>query len=96
MRPLLLASILLAACSSSSDDGPAPTPAESVALFGDLPPATPNVLRGVWSQTAIAAAGTTDSRFRFEDGKVVAGVRCTSSANLTPPFISLYFLTHSP
>lgn len=86
MRSLLFASLILASC-SSSDDGPPPTPAESVALFGDLPAPTPNVLRGVWSSAQTVSAGTSDTRFRFADGKVIGGVRCTSSANLTDPFI---------
>ena len=86
---LLLASLFLPAlpACASSDDGPPPTPAETIALYDNLPAPTPNVLRGVWSSAQTAAAGTTDTRFRFADGKVIGGVRCTSSANLTAPFI---------
>lgn len=41
----------------------------------------------MWSREAVGSAGSADTRFRFTDGKVIAGTRCTSSANLTAPFV---------
>ena len=85
MKRLLL--VLVVSCGGASEDTAPVTPAASIALFDPLPAPTPDVLRGVWGVKVQTAAGTADSRFRFADGVVTGGVRCTSSANLTPPFV---------
>jgi hypothetical protein len=69
----------LGASGCSSDDattpgGPRP---EYEALFDPLPAATPDVLRGVWGVTQTSDTGSANLRFRFTDGKLVGGARCT-------------------
>lgn len=65
----------------SSSGGTATSGSSEVdALFGTLPTATSGKLQGVWSQTTSADSGTADVRFRFADGKLVAGVKCTYPA----------------
>jgi hypothetical protein len=78
---LIGALFVLAACSSSTDSGPAPPTSES--LFDPaLPPASPNKLRGVWSQGGVQtqAAGTIEVRYRFLEKYVVGAVKCVPAS----------------
>jgi hypothetical protein len=73
--PLLFASIVLG-CSSDEAAEPAARP-EYEALFDPLPAATQDVLRGVWGVTQTSDTGQANLRFRFGDGKLIGGARCT-------------------
>jgi hypothetical protein len=53
-------------------------PAPAVAsLFEPLAAPTPDRLAGVWSTTTTNSDGKSELRFRFAEGQVVGGVRCT-------------------
>jgi len=67
--------LLTAACGGSSDE-PVTRP-EYEPLFDPLPAATPDVLRGVWGTTQTSDTGSANLRFRFADGKLTGGARCT-------------------
>lgn len=46
-------------------------------LFGTLGKATGDKLAGVWSSTQTSESGEAEVRFRFAEGKLIAGVKCT-------------------
>lgn len=73
--PLFL-SVTTSGCSSDEAASPATRP-EYEALFDPLPAATPDVLRGVWGVTQTSDTGSANLRFRFTDGKLIGGARCT-------------------
>jgi hypothetical protein len=54
------------------------------ALFGAFPTNTPNTLRGVWGVTLADGDASADLRFRFTDGKVIGGVKCTYKQRSEP------------
>jgi hypothetical protein len=72
---------------SSGTPSPAPTSTtpsgdaspEVQALFGTLPAATPDKLRGVYGEVVNANGSSTDLRFRFDKDRIVGGVKCTVS-----------------
>jgi hypothetical protein len=64
--------------SSSSSGGTASSGIPEVdGLFGTLGKATGDKLAGVWSATSTSESGDAEVRFRFAEGKLVAGVKCT-------------------
>ena len=88
-RAIALGFLLGGATSCSSSSSSASTDSvlapEITALFGTLPAASPDKLRGVWSLKAANSAGTADLRMRFTDDKLVLGVRCEYTVpNLQP------------
>lgn len=67
---------------SSNSEAPRP---DYELLFDPQPAATPDVLRGVWGVTQTSKTGTANLRFRFTDGKIIGGARCTfDQAGATP------------
>lgn len=74
--------------SSGSSGAPAPEPTstpssgdaspEVQALFGTLPNATPDTMRGVWGDSVTSNGAVTDLRFRFDKDRIVGGVKCNA------------------
>lgn len=80
MKRVLAAMVMMsAACTVNAQDDSAASP-QTKALFAELPAATPDKLRGVWSLKSQGNAGDAEIRLRFTDGKIVGGVRCTTKA----------------
>src|SRR5262245_12721156 len=72
-----------------ADGGTSATSAQDVsALFGALPTATPDKLRGVWSSTQTGVEGTADLRLRFDQGKLTAGVKCVYNVPGLQPMVT--------
>ncbi len=84
MRPVLGSVLFLWACSSTDE----PARPEYESLFDPLPPPTPDVLRGVWGITQTSNEGEANLRFRFTDGKLIAGTRCTYNFDGATPLVT--------
>lgn len=86
---LVLGCVTLTPEDGSSDNGgtSSTAAAEVTELYGALPTATPNKLRGVWSATQTSTDATSDLRLRFDANKVIAGVRCVFSTSGVEPMI---------
>lgn len=68
------------ACSESTQE-------KGEGLFGELEPATPNKLRGVYSMTAdVTSNEKLEMRLRFTDDSVIGGSRCVKEG--TPPVLA--------
>lgn len=78
LRAAVAALALLTACSSGGAEDDAPPPPAPETLFGTLPAATPDKLRGVWQSTQTQENGTVEIRLRFVDKYLVGAAKCSA------------------
>lgn len=78
----------LPSCAVTDDASGTSTAAPEVqALFGNLQPATPDRLRGVWSIKSANNEGEADLRIRFAEGQLTLGTRCVARAAPDTPVV---------